>query len=798
MAIRIGRARGALLFLGIGYAFSGEPRFPIQDVIQSWTGSRPAENRGGTPDSTGRIRSPDFARERYRDSLRQGIKALPSCGKRDSLIIRLLGLHFKSDWGPPVRVRHGRVDSLEYEAKGEVPSEIGGLIELKRLMIHGVCPETLPPRLGDLRNLEGLTLNCKLGELPREMSNLRNLRSLDLGWNRFTSIPAVIFGFRQLRELKIKWNQLADIDSIGKLDGLEVLDAQHNRIRAVPVSIGRLRRLSELKLDWNPLQVLPVEIMDLKQLDTLGLWGTRLEERNLDSAIVPWLNRKAAGWRRQVSQKELRGFLQSMGNAFLPKQALWHRAILRSADAPPETTDIMELDGKKLGRILQGADSLGLSGFIRAQSGQDTEAIAPGEIIQGLLSAYAICERLPRVLGVLRQDVVSRRTSERILEDYNDWYDPVDMNLMMAEYLGKLTEINPALGRYMTRREAYFRFWGERKRDKTIGTMAGILDKLHRYCFPSMVPDSVLPSDNPPERAAGPVYFTPGYFQDRDAEDLDHHSGFPWREEIVQLYFEEVFLADKLGKDGEPKKLVVKDSSLWDKLLSLHSPYFDANLAYFGLIETAKNRFAWEEIGIKPKLSFHWKGIESDGPYTLYVKLEFPDLDKRQIKCIVGLPRGEVAHPHARPEGYAPAGLLSEQKRHPSEYDASYEVVRKYTVPPKSMDAALLLMVDEMFHPINPSSNYGKIRNRPRLAEEGHARSRSSLYAISGSGDTTLLCRHTQISVYGDGDLIYFEPYIAIPVFSDLDGDGRQELIVETSNGTTFFTQAAGGPLEKR
>jgi hypothetical protein len=72
------------------------------------------------------------------------------------------------------------------------------------------------------------------------------------------------------------------------------------------------------------------------------------------------------------------------------------------------------------------------------------------------------------------------------------------------------------------------------------------------------------------------------------------------------------------------------------------------------------------------------------------------------------------------------------------------------------------------------------------------------LYALSGSGDTTLLCRQTQISVYGDGDLIYFEPYIAVPVFSDLDGDGRQELIVETSNGTTFFTQAEGGPLEKR
>jgi hypothetical protein len=370
------------------------------------------------------------------------------------------------------------------------------------------------------------------------------------------------------------------------------------------------------------------------------------------------------------------------------------------------------------------------------------------------------------------------------------------MNIMMAEYLWKLSEINPALGGYMTRREAYFRFWGERKRDKTIGTMAGILDKLHRYGFPSMVPDSVLPSDNPSERTAGPVYFTPGYFQ--DAEDLDHHSGFPWREEIVHLYFDEVFLADKLGKDGEPGKFVVKDSSLWAKLLSLHSPYFDANLAYFGLTETARNRFAWEEIGLKPKLSFLWKGIEGGGPYTLYVKLEFPELDKRRIKYIVGLPRDEAARPHARPEGYAPAGLLAEKKRYPNDYDPGYEVVRKYAVPPKTMDAAFLLMVDGMFHPINPSSNYGKIRNRPRLAEEGQARSRSSLYALSGSGDTTLLCRQTQISVYGDGDLIYFEPYIAAPVFSDLDGDGRQELIVETSNGTTFFTQAEGGPLEKR
>ncbi len=103
------------------------------------------------------------------------------------------------------------------------------LPRLSRGRLSGV----IPPELGSLTNLEGLTLhsNDLTGGIPPELGNLANLKELSLSFNRLGGrIPPELGRLQNLQKLILFRN---------KLDG------------SIPFEIGRLSSLEELNISHN-------------------------------------------------------------------------------------------------------------------------------------------------------------------------------------------------------------------------------------------------------------------------------------------------------------------------------------------------------------------------------------------------------------------------------------------------------------------------------------------------------------------------------------------------------------------
>ncbi len=92
------------------------------------------------------------------------------------------------------RDRSGRI--VRGRLTGTLPSELGGMAELRRLDLRGnYLNGSIPPELGGLTNLRYIDLsdNYLSGSIPPELENLTNLGRLYLSGNRFTGcIPTAL------------------------------------------------------------------------------------------------------------------------------------------------------------------------------------------------------------------------------------------------------------------------------------------------------------------------------------------------------------------------------------------------------------------------------------------------------------------------------------------------------------------------------------------------------------------------------------------------------------------------------
>ena len=145
------------------------------------------------------------------------------------------------EWEGVTTDDHGLVIGLDLgglgtRLRGEIPAELGDLINLKELdlsasSLEGVIPseignlvnlqvlnlslnslsEEIPPELGRLENLEQMVLwsNELSGEIPPELANLANLKTLDLSFNDLTGeIPSELRRLTNLEYMILYRNRL--------------------------------------------------------------------------------------------------------------------------------------------------------------------------------------------------------------------------------------------------------------------------------------------------------------------------------------------------------------------------------------------------------------------------------------------------------------------------------------------------------------------------------------------------------------------------------------------------------------
>lgn len=153
--------------------------------------------------------------------------------------------------------------------------------EIKRLDLSGHSLSELPENFGVLSELISLNLSGnKLQSLPDSMASMRHLSNLDLRRNNFSKFPAVLFTL-PLRSLNISGNMLDDVNGLSEMKELRVLDMSVNAITKIDGVFSSDNELRTLNLSHNYLKNVSnlfEVLLNTERLDLSGNMITNIPE----------------------------------------------------------------------------------------------------------------------------------------------------------------------------------------------------------------------------------------------------------------------------------------------------------------------------------------------------------------------------------------------------------------------------------------------------------------------------------------------------------------------------------------
>lgn len=183
---------------------------------------------------------------------------------------------------------------------GTLPVEFANLANLEELLLNGNrLTGSVPASLGDLVKLETLNLagNSFTGSIPATFGNLVNLSQLDLSVNSFSGpVPAALGNLTNLTTLVLANSGLTGSipSALGNLTRLELLilgnfdvafGSRNALVGRVPSTLGNLRNLGLLWLQTNRLEgELPASLTDLALDGHLTVRGDQPTLRFEDNA----------------------------------------------------------------------------------------------------------------------------------------------------------------------------------------------------------------------------------------------------------------------------------------------------------------------------------------------------------------------------------------------------------------------------------------------------------------------------------------------------------------------------------
>uniref|UniRef100_W5MWS5 Leucine rich repeats and calponin homology domain containing 1 n=1 Tax=Lepisosteus oculatus TaxID=7918 RepID=W5MWS5_LEPOC len=198
----------------------------------------------------------------------------------------------------------------------EIPSEVCQFVSLETLNLYQNCIKVIPETVISLQMLTYLNLsrnqlsalpvclcglplrvliasNNKLGSLPEDIGQLKNLMELDVSCNEITSLPRQIGRLRSLRELNVRRNYLSLLpEDLVELP-LVKFDFSCNKVSVIPICYRKMVQLQSLQLENNPLQNPPAQICIKGKVHIfkyLTIQACRMEKTS-DSLYLPAMER---------------------------------------------------------------------------------------------------------------------------------------------------------------------------------------------------------------------------------------------------------------------------------------------------------------------------------------------------------------------------------------------------------------------------------------------------------------------------------------------------------------------------
>ncbi|KFP68046.1 Leucine-rich repeat and calponin homology domain-containing protein 1, partial [Cariama cristata] len=165
----------------------------------------------------------------------------------------------------------------------EVPTELCHFVSLETLNLYHNCIKIIPDAIINLQMLTYLNLsrnqlsslpaclcglplkvliasNNKLGSLPEEIGQLKQLMELDVSCNEITALPQQIGQLKSLKELNVRRNYLEVLPQELVQLPLVKFDFSCNKVLVIPICFRKMMQLQVLLLENNPLQSPPAQI----------------------------------------------------------------------------------------------------------------------------------------------------------------------------------------------------------------------------------------------------------------------------------------------------------------------------------------------------------------------------------------------------------------------------------------------------------------------------------------------------------------------------------------------------------
>ncbi|NXO57957.1 LRCH1 protein, partial [Aramus guarauna] len=165
----------------------------------------------------------------------------------------------------------------------EVPTELCHFVSLETLNLYHNCIKIIPDAIVNLQMLTYLNLsrnqlsslpaclcglplkvliasNNKLGSLPEEIGQLKQLMELDVSCNEITALPQQIGQLKCLKELNVRRNYLEILPQELVQLPLVKFDFSCNKVLVIPICFRKMVQLQVLLLENNPLQSPPAQI----------------------------------------------------------------------------------------------------------------------------------------------------------------------------------------------------------------------------------------------------------------------------------------------------------------------------------------------------------------------------------------------------------------------------------------------------------------------------------------------------------------------------------------------------------